>query len=97
MISGQIADGAVGTDDIADGAVTSDKLDGTLAGQIADISGKQDIAMGVGHENHIVTTDASGNITSAATIGQDKVTGLKGYWFDHGFGGQGRCVRVGRN
>ena len=74
--SGQIADGAVGTDDIADGAVTSDKLDGTLAGQIADISGKQDIAMGVGHENHIVTTDASGNITSAATIGQDKVTGL---------------------
>ena len=32
--------------------------------------------MGVGHENHIVTTDASGNITSAATIGQDKVTGL---------------------
>ena len=74
--SGQIADGAVGTDDIADGAVTSDKLDETLAGQIADISGKQDIAMGVGHENHIVTTDASGNITSAATIGQDKVTGL---------------------
>lgn len=74
--SGQIADGAVGTDDIADGAVTSDKLDGTLAGQIADISGKQDVAMGVGHENHIVTTDASGNITSAATIGQDKVTGL---------------------
>ena len=74
--SGQIADGAVGTDDIADGAVTSDKLDGTLAGQIADISGKQDIAMGAGHENHIVTTDASGNITSAATIGQDKVTGL---------------------
>lgn len=74
--SGQIADGAVGTDDIADGAVTSDKLDGTLAGQIADISGKQDIAMGVGHENHIVTTDASGNITSAATIAQDKVTGL---------------------
>lgn len=74
--SGQIADGAVGTDDIADGAVTSDKLDGTLAGQIADISGKQDIAMGVGHENHIVTTDASGNITSVATIGQDKVTGL---------------------
>ena len=74
--SGQIADGAVGTGDIADGAVTSDKLDGTLAGQIADISGKQDIAMGVGHENHIVTTDASGNITSAATIGQDKVTGL---------------------
>ena len=72
----EIADGAVGTDDIADGAVTSDKLDGTLAGQIADISGKQDIAMGVGHENHIVTTDASGNITSAATIGQDKVTGL---------------------
>ena len=58
--SGQIADGAVGTDDIADGAVTSDKLDETLAGQIADISGKQDIAMGVGHENHIVTTDASG-------------------------------------
>ncbi len=72
----KIADGAVGTDDIADGAVTSDKLDETLAGQIADISGKQDIAMGVGHENHIVTTDASGNITSAATIGQDKVTGL---------------------
>ena len=76
VTSDKIADGAVGTGDIADGAVTSDKLDETLAGQIADISGKQDIAMGVGHENHIVTTDASGNITSAATIGQDKVTGL---------------------
>ena len=74
--SDAIADGSVTGTDIADGAVTSDKLDETLAGQIADISGKQDIAMGVGHENHIVTTDASGNITSAATIGQDKVTGL---------------------
>ena len=76
ITSDQIADGTVGTGDIADGAVTGDKLDETLAGQIADIGGKQDIAMGVGHENHIVTTDASGNITSAATIGQDKVTGL---------------------
>ena len=76
ITSDQIADGTVGTGDIADGAITGDKLDETLAGQIADISGKQDIAMGVGHENHIVTTDASGNITSAATIGQDKVTGL---------------------
>ena len=76
ITSDQIADGTVGTGDIADGAVTGDKLDETLAGQIADIDGKQDIAMGVGHENHIVTTDASGNITSAATIGQDKVTGL---------------------
>ena len=76
ITSDQIADGTVGTGDIADGAITDDKLDETLAGQIADISGKQDIAMGVGHENHIVTTDASGNITSAATIGQDKVTGL---------------------
>ena len=76
ITSDQIADGTVGTDDIADGAITGDKLDETLAGQIADIDGKQDIAMGVGHENHIVTTDASGNITSAATIGQDKVTGL---------------------
>ena len=82
--SGQIADGAVGTDDIADGAVTSDKLDETLAGQIADISGKQDIAMGVGHENHIVTTDASGN--------RDNRPG-QGYWFDHGFGGQGQHRR----
>ncbi len=72
----KIAPDAVGNEQIADGAVSSDKLDETLAGQIADISGKQDIAMGVGHENHIVTTDASGNITSAATIGQDKVTGL---------------------
>ena len=76
ITSDQIADGTVGTGDIADGAITGDKLDETLAGQIADIDGKQDIAMGVGHENHIVTTDASGNITSAATIGQDKVTGL---------------------
>ncbi len=76
ITSDQIADGTVGTGDIADGAITDDKLDETLAGQIADIDGKQDIAMGVGHENHIVTTDASGNITSAATIGQDKVTGL---------------------
>ena len=76
ITSDQIADGTVGTGDIADGAITGDKLDETLAGQIADIDGKQDIAMGVGHENHIVTTDASGNITSSATIGQDKVTGL---------------------
>ena len=96
ITSDQIADGTVGTGDIADGAITGDKLDETLAGQIADIDGKQDIAMGVGHENHIVTTDASGNITSAATIGQDKVTGLttdnwsgQGYRFDHGVGGQG--------
>ena len=71
-----ISDGALSGSKITNGTISADKLDGTLAGQIADISGKQDIAMGVGHENHIVTTDASGNITSAATIGQDKVTGL---------------------
>ena len=72
----KIAPDAVGSEQIADGAVSSDKLDGTLAGQIADISNKQDKKMGVGHENHIVTTDASGNITSAATIAQSQVTGL---------------------
>ena len=72
----KIAPDAVGSEQIADGAVTSDKLDETLAGQIADISNKQDKNMGVGHENHIVTTDASGNITSAATIAQSQVTGL---------------------
>ena len=72
----KIAPDAVGSEQIADGAVSSDKLDGTLAGQIADISNKQDKNMGVGHENHIVTTDASGNITSAATIAQSQVTGL---------------------
>ena len=72
----KIAPDAVGSEQIADGAVTSDKLDETLAGQIADISNKQDKKMGVGHENHIVTTDASGNITSAATIAQSQVTGL---------------------
>ena len=37
---------------------------------------KQDKNMGVGHENHIVTTDGTGNITSAATIEATKVTGL---------------------
>lgn len=37
---------------------------------------KQDKNMGVGHENHVVITDQTGNITSAATIGADKVTGL---------------------
>ena len=37
---------------------------------------KQDKNMGVGHENHIVTTDGTGNITSVATIGADKVSGL---------------------
>lgn len=72
----KIAPDAVGNEQIADGAVSSDKLDETLAGQIADISGKQDKNMGVGHENHIVTTDETGNITSAATIGQAQVTGL---------------------
>ena len=72
----KIAPDAVGSEQIADGAVSSDKLDETLAGQIADISGKQDKNMGVGHENHIVTTDETGNITSAATIGQAQVTGL---------------------
>ena len=72
----KIAPDAVGSEQIADGAVTSDKLDETLAGQIADISNKQDKNMGVGHENHIVTTDASGNITSVATIAQSQVTGL---------------------
>ncbi len=72
----KIAPDAVGSEQIADGAVTSDKLDETLAGQIADISNKQDKNMGVGHENHIVTTNASGNITSVATIAQSQVTGL---------------------
>ena len=76
MTADKIAPDAVGSEQIADGAVSSDKLDGTLAGQIADISNKQDKKMGVGHENHIVTTDASGNITSAATIAQSQVTGL---------------------
>lgn len=71
--SDAIADNAVGTNQIADGAVTADKLDSALN---AEIDGKQDKNMGAGHESHIVTTDASGNITSAATIGQDKVTGL---------------------
>ena len=37
---------------------------------------KQDKNMGVGHENHIVTTDETGNITSAATIDAAKVSGL---------------------
>jgi len=69
----KITDGTITGDKIADGAVTADKLDSALN---AEIDGKQDKNMGVGHENHIVTTDASGNITSAATIGQDKVTGL---------------------
>ena len=71
--SDAIADNAVGTNQIADGAVTADKLDSALN---AEIDGKQDKNMGVGHENHIVTTDASGNITSAATIEQAQVTGL---------------------
>ena len=37
---------------------------------------KQDKNMGAGHENHIVTTDGTGNITSVATIDAAKVSGL---------------------
>jgi len=41
-----------------------------------DVSAKQDKNMGAGAVNHVVITDETGNITSAATINADKVTGL---------------------
>ncbi len=48
-----------------------------IKGNVTELqTGKQDKNMGAGAANHIVTTDGSGNITSSATIGQDKVTGL---------------------
>jgi len=49
----------------------------TAEGEIDALqTGKQDKNMGAGHENHIVTTDETGNITSVATIDADKVSGL---------------------
>lgn len=42
----------------------------------SDVSGKVDIAQGVGHENHIVITDANGDVTTAATIPNTQVSGL---------------------
>ena len=41
-----------------------------------ELATKQDKNMGTGAANRIVTTDASGNITSSATIDADKVSGL---------------------
>ena len=68
-----ISDGALSGSKITDGTISADKLDTALN---AEIDGKQDKKMGVGHENHIVTTDATGTITSVATIEQSQVTGL---------------------
>jgi len=42
----------------------------------ANLNAKQDKKMGVGHENHIVTTDETGTITSVAAIEQSAVNGL---------------------
>ncbi len=69
-----ISDGALSGSKITDGTISADKLDTALN---AEIDGKQDKKMGVGHENHIVTTDATGTITSVATIAQSKVEGLE--------------------
>ena len=68
-----ISDGALSGSKITNGTISADKLDTALN---AEIDGKQDKKMGVGHENHIVTTDATGTITSVATIEQSQVTGL---------------------
>lgn len=68
-----ISDGALSGSKITDGTISDDKLDTALN---AEIDGKQDQKMGVGHENHIVTTDETGTITSVATIEQSQVTGL---------------------
>ena len=62
----ELADVQFDPADISDGALSGSKITNDTIS--AD---KLDTAL-----NHIVTTDASGNITSAATIGQDKVTGL---------------------
>ena len=68
-----ISDGALSGSKITDGTISADKLDTALN---AEIDGKQDKKMGVGHENHIVTTDETGTIKSVATIEQSQVTGL---------------------
>lgn len=68
-----ISDGALSGSKITDSSISADKLDTELN---AEIDGKQDKKMGVGHENHIVTTDGTGTITSVATIEQSQVTGL---------------------
>ncbi len=44
----------------------------------ADVSGKVDIAQGVGHEEHIVVTDINGNVTTAPSIKYTQVDGLVG-------------------
>ena len=49
----------------------------TAEGEIDALqTGKQDKNMGPEAADHVVITDETGNITSAATIGADKVTGL---------------------
>ena len=67
------------TKDIAS-SETVEQIQTDLDAAEADIvelqTDKQDKNMGVGHENHIVTTDETGNITSAATIDAAKVSGL---------------------
>ena len=68
-----ISDGALSGSKITNGTISADKLDTALN---AEIDGKQDKKMGVGHENHIVTTDETGTITSVAAIEQSQVTGL---------------------
>lgn len=68
----QIQDGSITGTDIASGTISSDNLDSSLN---AEISGKQDKNI-PGATDHVVITDGEGNITTAAQIAADKVSGL---------------------
>lgn len=53
-----------------------DTAEGEIDALQTDVSAKQDKNMGAGAVNHVVITDQTGNITSAATIDAAKVDGL---------------------
>lgn len=68
----KVEDGAISGDKITDGTIAKEKLDSDLQNEI---DGKQNKNI-PGALNHVVITDKSGNITTAAQIGADKVSGL---------------------
>lgn len=53
-----------------------DTAEGEIDALQTDVSAKQNKNMGAGAGNHVVITDQTGNITSAATIEATKVSGL---------------------